>query len=122
MTKITLKQGARYCTDGNESGGILEFQSAKAAAHSDDAREMLKAEDAQTGGVEGKISSDLDSDFDFDTLKKTKSGLKESKTECSPRTERASRRAGGAGEAAGQAGQAQDPPHRQPAPPPPASS
>ena len=55
MTKITLKLGARYCTDGNESGRILDFQSAKAAAHSDDAREMLKAEDAQTGGVEGKI-------------------------------------------------------------------
>ena len=70
MTKITLKLGARYCTDGNESGGILDFQSAKAAAHSDDAREMLKAEDAQTGGVEGKISSDLDSDFDFDTFKR----------------------------------------------------
>ena len=52
MTKITLKLGARYCTDGNESGGILDFQSVKAAAHSDDAREMLKAEDAQTGGVE----------------------------------------------------------------------
>ena len=80
---------------------------------------MLEAEDAQTGGVEGKISSDLDSDFALTHLKDKN---KESKTECSPRTERASRRAGGAGEAAGQAGQAQDPPHRQPAPPPSASS
>ena len=43
----------------------MDFQSVKAAAHSDDAREMLKAEDAQTGGVEGKISGDLDSDFDL---------------------------------------------------------
>ena len=29
---------------------------------------MLKAEDAQTGGVEGKISGDLDSDFDLTHL------------------------------------------------------
>ena len=54
----------------------MDFQSAKAAAHSDDARDMLKAEDAQTGGVEGKISSDLDSDFDVDTFKRQKQGSK----------------------------------------------
>ena len=77
MTKITLKLGARYCTDGNESGGILDFHSAKAAAHSDDAREMLKAEDAQTGGVERKKSGDLDSDFDFDTFKRQKKRIKD---------------------------------------------
>ena len=50
--------------------------SVKAAANSDDAREMLEAGDAQTGGVERKKSGDLDSDFDFDIFKRQKQGSK----------------------------------------------